>query len=198
VLNNPESDRCLPYMHDVAAVHDGLIWRTATNLGVYIVTNTENEHVRFRYLHMNPNFMDAGGWLSGRPVKEGEIMGKVADWGDHENGTSYHIHFNMQVFTKSGWVWVNPYASLVLAYERLIGGRGTEIKPGDPAPVIPDKPPVVLRPAEPATAKIPTIDNPYAKPAQAPDAKPDVAESAAARTHQRPRHRRRARKSDDE
>ncbi len=63
------------------------------------MVNTANEHVRFRYLHMNPKFMDADGLLNGRQVSEGEIIGKVATWGDFENGTSYHIHFNIQVFT---------------------------------------------------------------------------------------------------
>ena len=43
------------------------------------------------------------------------------------------------MFTKIGWVWVNPYMTLVLAYERMIGARGTEIKPGDPVPPVPDK-----------------------------------------------------------
>ena len=69
------------------------------NLGAYIVVNSANEHVRFRYLHMNPQFMDADGLLNGRQVSEGEIIGKVATWGDYENGTSYHMHFNIQVFT---------------------------------------------------------------------------------------------------
>ena len=95
--------------------------------------------------------MDADGLLNGRQVSEGEIIGKVATWGDYENGTSYHMHFNIQVFTTIGWVWVNPYMTLVAAYERLIGGRGTEIMPGDPAPPVPDKPPVILHP-EPAPA----------------------------------------------
>jgi hypothetical protein len=151
VLNNENADRCLPYQHTVAAVHDGLIWRTPGNLGAYIVFNNPNEHVRFRYLHMNPNFMDDDGLVSGRVVSEGEIIGKVATWGDHEHGTSYHLHFNLQVFTKVGWVWVNPYMTLVSAYERLIGGRGTEIKPGDPAPAIPEKPPVIVNPSPPTT-----------------------------------------------
>ncbi len=146
VLSSPESDRCLPYQHNVAAVHDGIIRRMPGNIGVYIVANNENEHVRFRYLHMNPKFMDADGYLDGRQVKEGEIIGKVSTWGDYEKGTSYHIHFNIQVFTKVGWVWVNPYMTLVASYERLIGGRGTEILPGQPAPPIPDKPPVILYP----------------------------------------------------
>src|SRR5665213_4017553 len=147
VLNNAEADRCEPYQHTVAAVEDGLIRRMPGNIGVYIVVNTENERVRFRYLHMNPKTLDEGGWLDGRPVGEGEIIGKVATWGDYEHGTSYHIHFNIQVFTKIGWVWVNHYMTLVAAYERQIGGRGTEINPGEPAPPVPDKPPVILHPA---------------------------------------------------
>ena len=79
-------------------------------------------------------------------MSEGEIIGKVATWGDFENGTSYHLHFNIQVFTAIGWVWVNPYMTLVAAYERLVGGRGTEIEPGEPAPPVPVKLPVILHP----------------------------------------------------
>ncbi len=51
-------------------------------------------------------------------------------------------------------MWVNPYMTLVAAYERLIGGRGTEIKPGEPAPPVPVKLPVILHP-DAATAKPP-------------------------------------------
>ena len=90
--------------------------------------------------------------MTGRTVSEGEIIGKVATWGDYENGTSYHLHFALQVFTRSGWVWVNPYASLVASYERLIGARGREIKPGDAVPATPDKPPVILNPSPVADA----------------------------------------------
>jgi len=152
VLENAEADRCLPYQHTVAAVHDGMIRRMPGNLGAYIVVNDANDHVRFRYLHMNPQMLDADGVLNGRQVSEGEIIGKVATWGDYERGTSYHIHFNIQVFTDVGWVWVNPYMTLVAAYERLIGGRGAEIPPGAPAPPVPDKPPVILHPEPSATA----------------------------------------------
>jgi hypothetical protein len=124
-----------------------LVWRTPGNLGAYIVWNTQNEHARVVYLHMNPNMMDADGLVSGRVVSEGEIIGKVANWGDTEHGTSYHVHLSLQVFTKVGWVWVSPYMTLVAAHERQIGARGKEIKPGDPAPVVPDKKPVVLNPS---------------------------------------------------
>jgi hypothetical protein len=160
VLKDPYADRCMPYQHTVAAVRDGVIWRNAGALGAYIVVNTADDLVRFRYLHMNPKFMDEDGLLSGRVVSEGEIIGKVGTWGDFPNGTSYHIHFNMQVFSKVGWVWVNPYMSLVLAYEKLIGARGTEIKPGDAVPPAPARQPLITHaaPASDAAVLLPEFE----------------------------------------
>jgi hypothetical protein len=176
VMAKPDADRCLPYQHSVAAVADGIIRRMPGNLGAYIVVNTKDEHVRFRYLHMNPKFMDADGLLNGRQVSEGEIIGKVANWGDYASGTSYHLHFNIQVFTDAGWVWVNPYMTLVAAYERMIGARGVEIEPGQPAPAIPDKPAVI---ATPAQLRLPA------------EAASSAQESSAERA--KPRHRRHVR-----
>jgi hypothetical protein len=156
VLKNADADRCLPYQDAVAAVQDGMIRRMPGMLGAYIVVNNKNEHVRYRFLHMNPHFMDADGLLNGRQVSEGEIIGKVATWGDFENGTSYHLNFNIQVFTSIGWVWVNPYMTLVAAYERQIGGRGTEIEPGEPPPPVPPKLPVILKLVPPAQTGTPS------------------------------------------
>jgi hypothetical protein len=190
VLNNAEADRCQPYQHTVAAVQTGIIRRMTGNIGLYIVANTENERVRFRYLHMNPNFMDGEGFLNGRHVNEGEIIGKVATWGDYEKGTSYHIHFNIQVFTKIGWVWVNPYMTLVAAYERLIGGRGTEILPGQPAPPIPDKQPLILHPEPPSEPSA-------AAPASPAKTEISVAERAKPQKRHHARKRRRHRHSAD-
>jgi hypothetical protein len=198
-LYNEGADRCLPYQHTVAAVRDGLIWRTAGNLAAYIVVNTKNSFVRFRYLHMNPKFMDQDGLLSGREVSEGEIIGKVATWGDFEKGTSYHIHFNIQVFTKVGWVWVNPYMTLVLAYERQIGGRGTEIKPGDPVPPVPAKPPLIahsqpipIPPAAPGSATTAAQANPTpAADKKADEEKPKAAPQEEAKPRKAKPHKRR-------
>ncbi len=178
VLNNEQADRCEPYQHTVAAVRGGIIRRLPGNIGVYIVVNTANDRVRFRYLHMNPKFMDAEGLLNGRQVSEGEIIGKVATWGDYERGTSYHIHFNIQVFTDIGWVWVNPYMTLVAAYERMIGGRGVEILHGQPAPPIPNKPPVILHPTPAPEAEAATPLPP--EKSTAISATPDKTENPAA------------------
>jgi hypothetical protein len=126
-LRNEGADRCLPYQHDVVAARDGLVLRHSQQHGLHLVVNTPTEHLRFRYLHMSPTLLTADGLVSGRRVREGEPLGKVGNYFRFPGGTTYHLHFDLQVPTRHGWVFVNPYMSLVAAYERLLGGRGTEI-----------------------------------------------------------------------
>jgi hypothetical protein len=114
---------------NLVAVRDGAILRRPRQEAVYLFVNTANEHVRFRYLHMVPRKMDEDSLLSGRRVHEGEVIGQVGNFHKREGGTSYHLHFDVQVPTRDGWVFVNPYMTLVAAYERLIGGRGQEVIP---------------------------------------------------------------------
>ncbi len=122
------ANRCEPYQHDVVAARDGMVLRMPGQMAAYVVVNTPGERVRFRYLHMFPKQLDQDGVLSGRAVREGEVIGKVGSFNRHERGTTYHLHFDIQVPTKYGWVFVNPYMSLVAAYERMIHGRGQEIR----------------------------------------------------------------------
>jgi hypothetical protein len=128
----PGLERCTHH-GDVVAVRDGVILRSPRQEAAYLFVNSANEHIRFRYLHMNPRKMDADNLLSGRRVHEGEIIGAVSNFSMKEAGTSYHVHFDVQVPTKVGWVFVNPYMTLVAAYERLIGERGSEL--ADPSVV---------------------------------------------------------------
>ena len=114
---------------NLVAVRDGAILRRPKQEAVYLFVNTANEHIRFRYLHMLPRKMDEDSLLSGRRVHEGEVIGQIGNFHKREGGTSYHLHFDVQVPTRDGWVFVNPYMTLVAAYERLIGGRGEEIVP---------------------------------------------------------------------
>jgi hypothetical protein len=125
-----EAGACEPYQHTAVAVRDAMVLRPAGSMPVYLFVNAPDEHIRFRYLHMSPRQLDADGVDSGRVLAEGEEFGKVGSYFQHERATSYHLHFDMQVPTKYGWVFVNPYMTLVASYERLIGGRGTEIKDG--------------------------------------------------------------------
>jgi len=149
-LFNDGADRCLPYQHDVVAAHDGFILRAPKQEAVYLFVNTANTHVRVRYIHMNPSQLDADGIVSGKLVHKGDLLGKVGNYNNRERGTTYHLHFDMQVPTGLGWVFVNPYMTLVSAYERLIGARGTEIKAGDAVPAVAGIPPVIRKP-EPVT-----------------------------------------------
>jgi len=83
--------------------------------------------------------------------------------------------------------------TLVTAYERLIGGRGSEILPGQPAPPIPDKPPVILHPGPVPEASLAT---PVATPQ--PGEKPEISASKHAKPqrHHQARKKRRHRHSD--
>lgn len=120
---------CDPKQQAIVAVRDGVVIRSPKQQAATLQINTRTEHIRFRYMHMNPASMDADGVLNGRRVAEGEKIGVVSNYLDHPNGTTRHLHFDVQVFTRDGWLWVNPYTTLVSAYERLVRGRGREIGP---------------------------------------------------------------------
>ncbi|WP_257164545.1 M23 family peptidase [Bradyrhizobium sp. SRS-191] len=133
-------DGCDPQRQRVLAVRDGVVIRATRQQAVTIQVNSGTEHIRFRYMHMNPAAMDKDGLLNGRSLREGEPIGVVSNYLDHPNGTTRHVHFDIQLFTRDGWIWVNPYMTLIAAYERLIGGRGREIDAGpemaaSPSPV---------------------------------------------------------------
>jgi hypothetical protein len=150
-LLNDGADRCQPFHDNVVAVRDGTIMRQPQRESLYLFVNAPGEHLRFRYLHMHPGQLDASELLSGRTVKEGDVLGKVGNFDRIPNGTSYHLHFEVQVPTREGWVFVSPYATLIASYERLIGGRGSEFVEPEPAPkpeVPADK--VAEKPAKPA------------------------------------------------
>jgi hypothetical protein len=136
-LHDDGADRCEPYQDEVVAVRDGMVWRSAGDEALYLTTDAPGQHVRFRYLHMNPHMLDLAGMVSGRALSAGEVLGPVGNYGAREGGTSYHLHFNMQVPTRQGWVFVNPYMTLVAAYQRLIGGRGQVVNDTMLAPPAP-------------------------------------------------------------
>lgn len=188
-LFNEGADRCQPYQHEVVAAHDGFILRARKQEAVYLFINTPAMHVRVRYMHMNPDRLDADGILSGKLVREGDVVGKVGNYNRKERGTTYHLHFDMQVPTTAGWVFVNPYMTLVAAYERLIGARGTEIKDGDPVPEVAGVPPVIVPPADrPAVAAAA-----HTEESVAVRAKPQKAKE---KPHKKRRHVRKSQKQD--
>jgi hypothetical protein len=138
---------CNPKQQPIFAVRDSIVLRSPQQQAATLQVNSATEHIRFRYMHMNPSAMDADHLLNGREVFEGEQIGVVSNYLDHPNGTSRHLHFDVQVFTRDGWIWVNPYVTLISAYERLIHGRGREIGPQIAAsPVAHVQPEDVIKP----------------------------------------------------
>ncbi|WP_425328714.1 M23 family peptidase [Rhodopseudomonas palustris] len=140
----PDQPDCDVKQQGVVAVRDGVVIRSLKQQAVTLQVNTEREHIRFRYMHMNPARLDEDGVLSGRRLAEGERFGVVSNYLDFPNGTTRHLHFDVQVFTPDGWLWVNPYTTLVASYERLIGGRGRDLTPAPATPAVaragPDEP----------------------------------------------------------
>ena len=120
---------CDPKQRAVVAVRDAMVIRSPKDQAATLEVNSRTEHIRFRYMHMNPQAMNADGVLNSRIVTEGEKIGVVSNYLDHPAGTSMHLHFDVQVFTRDGWIWVSPYVTLVSAYERLIRARGREVGP---------------------------------------------------------------------
>ncbi len=120
---------CDPKQRGVVAVRDAIVIRSPRDQAATLEVNSRTEHIRFRYMHMNPQALNADGVLNGRIVAEGEKIGVISNYLDHPAGTSMHLHFDVQVFTRDGWIWVSPYVTLVSAYERLIRARGREVGP---------------------------------------------------------------------
>src|SRR5262245_17343956 len=81
---------CDPRLQPIYAVRDGVIIRSPNQQAATLQTNTRTEHIRFRYMHMNPSTMDTDGVLNGRRVAEGEQIGVVSNYLDHPNGTTRH------------------------------------------------------------------------------------------------------------
>jgi hypothetical protein len=135
-LRTNESDRCVPNLYGASAVRSSVVMRTPRQQALVLLVNSPTEHVRFRYMHMSPAKLDADGMIHGRRVTEGERVGVVSNYQGFQGGTTTHLHFDLQVFTRDGWIWVNPYATLIASYERLIGGRGREIGPELAPPAI--------------------------------------------------------------
>jgi hypothetical protein len=127
--SNGAAEPCNLKQQAVVAVRDGVLIRSPKQQAATLQINSRTEHIRFRYMHMSPSSMDADGILNGRRVAEGEKIGVVSNYLDYPNGTTRHLHFDVQVFARDGWLWVNPYVTLISAYERLIRGRGREVGP---------------------------------------------------------------------
>jgi hypothetical protein len=128
----PRKRNCTANRDDVVAAREGMILRESWNDSFFLVTNTQGERLRFRHLHMHPRKLDADDIFSGRVVNEGDRLGTIGNYNRRPGMTTTHLHFEIQVPTRDGYVRVNPYMTLVASYEHLIGARGSEVSPPPP------------------------------------------------------------------
>ena len=118
--------RCRPNQDALVAIRDGMIQREPWNEAFFLFVNAAGERMRFRHLHMHPKHLDSDNIVGGAVVKEGQPIGTIGNFDRRPNLTTTHLHFELQVPTRDGFVRVNPYLTLIAAYERLLGARGTE------------------------------------------------------------------------
>ncbi|MEZ5765224.1 MAG: hypothetical protein R3D69_13910 [Xanthobacteraceae bacterium] len=67
---------------------------------MFIEVNSRTEHIRFRYMHMDPERPDADGMVHGRRVAEGERVGPVSNYQGFRRTTT-HLHFDIQVCSRA-------------------------------------------------------------------------------------------------
>jgi hypothetical protein len=123
----PRKRDCPANRDDVVAAREGMILRESWNDSFFLYTNAPGERLRFRHLHMHPHRLDDDGIFSGRVVKEGDRFGTIGNYNRRPGMTTTHLHFEIQVPTRDGYVRINPYMTLVASYEHLIGARGIEV-----------------------------------------------------------------------
>ena len=129
----PRKRDCPANRDAVVAARNGMILRESWNDSFFLVTNAHGERLRFRHLHMHPRALDEDGIVSGKSVTEGDRLGTIGNFNRRPGLTTTHLHFEIQVPTRDGYVRVNPYMTLIAAYEHLIGARGSEVKNPQPA-----------------------------------------------------------------
>jgi len=125
----PRKRDCPANQDVVVAARDGMILRESWHDSFFLVVNANGERLRLRHLHMHPRRLDDDGIFSGLIVTEGQRLGTIGNYNRRPGLTTTHLHFEMQVPTRDGYVRVNPYMTLVAAYEHLIGARGQEEAP---------------------------------------------------------------------
>ncbi|MCG8442731.1 MAG: M23 family metallopeptidase [Caulobacterales bacterium] len=111
----------------VVAVEDGDI----SYIGTYTVNLRAGSRI-YRYMHLN---MERLAVEQGDRVAAGDLIGYLSnDFGGAP--TTFHLHLEFkQNIDGVGWTWVNPYMSLVRAYERKLGGPGAAVEAAAPPPV---------------------------------------------------------------
>ena len=97
---NEGADRCLANQQDAVAAGDGMILRPRTAGGVAPVHQFD-ERACPAALSAHEAAGAGRARDDDRPARRrGEVLGQIGNYDEHERGTTYHLHFDMQVPTR--------------------------------------------------------------------------------------------------
>jgi len=112
------------------AVHDGTVsWQTSNVTLLRMVQPSSGSSYRIRYIyrHVNPDRR----LVASGVVRKEQKLAYVSNFQGSTRQTTIHLHFEIEMpFVHNGKArigTVNPYRSLVKAYERLLTVSGTEV-----------------------------------------------------------------------
>ncbi|MFY0612432.1 MAG: M23 family metallopeptidase [Hyphomicrobiaceae bacterium] len=130
-VGSSSKSRCRGDIFDVVAVTDGWAWWKTGVHENHLRLNADDgtDKLYYMYLHMSPRALKAAGMQRGKlvRVKKGQVIGKIGNyWKTKPGGTTTHLHFEIRRGDDIGDP-LAPYWTLVRAYERLLGRKGTEI-----------------------------------------------------------------------
>jgi hypothetical protein len=130
--------------YPLRAVVDGIAFRRFPNQPAVTVSDVNGTNIDYIYRHMRPSVLDSHGIVASRPteVTRGcrlayvdRLQGTASDQTDptekFKDGTvlytptAKHLHFEIRVPTKAGYVNVAPYRTLVEAHKTAISKADT-------------------------------------------------------------------------
>lgn len=104
----------------VVAIEDGTIVQVNAVGSLVRLVSTDGER-QWNYLHLDPTSLADKRTSAGKIVKAGDVLGTLSNFFNGGPNTTYHLHLDLSVRSGSTWRYVNPYMTLVRAYERVWG-----------------------------------------------------------------------------
>jgi len=110
---------CKDRQSRLLAVEDGILTKVTPYTQIEL-TSADGQR-RWTYLHGHPDDITSLGLQVGSSVKKGDPIGTVSKYMLGTRSTTYHLHIQLRVKDGETWRIVNPYLTLVRAYERRFG-----------------------------------------------------------------------------
>lgn len=144
------NDRNSP-AHPLRAVVDGIAFRRFPTQPAVTISDINGTNIDYIYRHMKPSVLDSHGIFASRPKKvtrgcrlayvdrlQGSAKDQTTSFGKFKDGavlydpTARHLHFEIRVPTKAGYLNVAPYQTLVEAHKASVTKTDTSPASNEP------------------------------------------------------------------